>query len=83
MNFCGIGKDIIPYIAEQPTSAKIGLFLPGQHIPIVDNKILFEDQPDYVLLLAWHLTDPIVKDLRSRGLKSKFIVPLPEVRVID
>ncbi len=83
MNFCGIGRDIIPYIAEQSTSAKIGLFLPGQHIPVVDNKILFEEQPDYVLLLAWHLTDPIVKDLKSRGLKSKFIVPLPDVRIID
>ena len=83
MNFCGISRDIIPYIAEQPTSAKIGLYLPGQHIPVVDNKILFEEQPDFVLLLAWHLTDPIVKDLRSRGLKSKFIVPLPEVKVID
>ena len=83
MNFCGIGKDIIPYIAEQPTSAKIGLYLPGQHIPIVNNKILFDDQPDYILLLAWHLADPIIKDLRERGIKSKFIVPLPEVKIID
>lgn len=83
MNFCGIGKDIIPYIAEQPNSAKLGLYMPGQHMPIVDNKILFEEQPDYVLLLAWHLADPIMKDLRSRGLKSKFIVPLPNVKVID
>lgn len=83
MNFCGIGKDIIPYIAEQPTSAKIGLYMPGQHMPIVDNKILFEEQPDYVLLLAWHLAEPIMKDLRARGLKSKFIIPLPNVKVID
>ena len=83
MNFCGIGKDIIPYIAEQPTSAKIGLYMPGQHMPIVDNKILFEEQPDYVLLLAWHLAKPIMKDLRARGLKSKFIIPLPNVKVID
>ena len=83
MNFCGITKDIIPYIAEQPTSAKIGLYLPGQHIPVIENSILFEDQPDYVLLLAWHLKDPIIKNLRERGLKSKFIIPLPEVKVID
>ena len=83
MNFCGIGKDIIPYIAEQPTSAKLGLYMPGQHMPIVDNKILFEEQPDYVLLLAWHLAEPIMKDLRARGLKSKFIIPLPNVKVID
>ncbi len=83
MNFCGITKDLIPYIAEQPTSAKIGLYLPGQHIPVVENSILFQEQPDYVLLLAWHLKDPIIKDLRKRGLKSKFIIPLPDVKVID
>ena len=83
MNFCGIGKDLIPYIAEQPTSAKLGLFLPGKHIPIVNNQILFEEQPDYILLLAWHLATPIIKDLKSRGIKSKFIIPLPSVKVID
>jgi len=83
MNFCGIGKDLIPYIAEQPHSPKLGLHLPGKHIPVVSNEILFKEQPDYVLLLAWHYAEPIMKDLRKRGLKSKFIVPLPTVNIID
>ena len=83
INFCGIGKDILPYIAEQSTSAKLGLHMPGKHMPIIDNKILFEEQPDYVLLLAWHIAEPIIKDLRNRGLKSKFIIPLPEVKIIE
>lgn len=82
LNYCGIGKDLIPYIAEQPTSPKLGLYLPGQHIPIVNNKILVKDQPDYILLLAWHYTKPIIKHLRNMGVKSKFIVPLPKVKII-
>lgn len=82
LNYCGIGKDLIPYIAEQPTSAKLGLYLPGKHIPIVNNKILIKDQPDYILLLAWHYEKPIIKYLRNMGVKSKFIVPLPKVKII-
>ena len=82
LNYCGIGKDLIPYIAEQPTSAKLGLYLPGKHIPIVNNKILVKDQPDYILLLAWHYAKPIIKYLKKMGVKSKFIIPLPKVKIV-
>ena len=83
INYCDIGTDLIPYIAEQPTSFKLNKFLPGKHIPIIKNDILFEKQPDYVLLLAWHLKVPIINYLRSKGLKSKFIIPLPNVEIIN
>jgi SAM-dependent methyltransferase len=83
INFCGIGKDLIPYLAEQPHSPKLGLYLPGKHIPVISNEILFKEQPDYVLLLAWHYAESIMQDLRKRGLKSKFIVPLPTVKIVD
>jgi len=79
LNFFGMTPDLMPYLAEQPTSLKLGKYLPGRHIPIVNNKRLLEDQPDYVVLLAWHYAQPIAEQLRARGLKSKFIIPLPEV----
>ena len=82
INYCDIGTDLIPYIAEQPTSFKLNKFLPGKKIPIIENSILFDEQPDYVLILAWHLSKPITEQLRQRGLKSKFIIPLPEVEII-
>jgi len=83
INYCDIGTDLIPYIAEQPTSFKLNKFLPGKKIPIIDNKILFKEQPDYVLILAWHLSKPIIEQLKEKGLKSKFIIPLPDVQIID
>ena len=83
LNYYGMSKDLMPYLAEQSTSLKLGKYLPGLHIPVVDNKILIDEQPDYVVLLAWHYAKPIAEQLRARGLKSKFITPLPEVRVID
>lgn len=83
LNYYGMTPDLMPYIAEQPTSLKLGCYLPGKHIPVVVNQRLIDDQPDYVVLLAWHYAEPISRQLRERGLKSKFVMPLPEFKVLD
>lgn len=83
LNYYGMTRDLMPYLAEQPTSLKLGMYLPGRHIPVVTNQRLIEEQPDYVVLLAWHYAQPIAEQLRARGLKSKFVTPLPDVRVLD
>jgi hypothetical protein len=58
------------------------MYLPGKHIPVVPNQRLIDEQPDYVVLMAWHYADPIMKQLRARGLKSKFVVPLPTFQIV-
>lgn len=83
LNYCNVDQDVMPYIAEQATSLKVGLFLPGKHIPVVDEKILFEENPDCAVMLSWHYASPIMASLRKKGLKAKFALPLPEVRVIE
>ena len=83
LNYYGMTRDLMPYLAEQPTSLKLGLYLPGKHIPVVNNQRLIDEQPDYVVLLAWHYATPIAEQLRARGLKSKLVVPLPDVKLID
>lgn len=83
LNYCNIDRDLMPYIAEQSTSLKLGLALPGKHIPIIDEKILFDEQPEYAVMLSWHYAEPIIRSLRARGLKSKIIVPLPSVRIVE
>ncbi len=82
LNYCNVDTDLLPYIAEQPDSLKLGLYLPGKHIPIVDEKILLEQNPEYALMLSWHYAEPIVKKLRHKGLNFKVITPLPDVRVL-
>ncbi len=82
LNYVGITKELMPYICEQPASLKLNLYLPGMHIPVMNNQKLIEEQPDYVVLLAWHYTDAIRKELRDRGLKSKLVIPLPEVVIV-
>lgn len=82
LNYFGVDRELLPYITEQPTSLKLNKFLPGKHIPIVNNQRLIDEQPDYVVILAWHLADIIMKRLKERGLKSNFIIPLPDFKIV-
>lgn len=83
MNYYGLDTSLIPYISQLPRTEKIGKYMAGTHNPIISNEILRKDKPDYVLILAWHFADFIVQNWRAKGLKSKFIVPLPEFRIIE
>jgi len=80
LNFYGITPDLMPYIGELPTSLKLGLYLPGKHIPIVKNHRIVEEQPDYLVLLSWHYMEPIVQRVRTEGVKSTLVTALPNSR---
>jgi len=83
INFYGITPDLVPYLGELPTSLKLGQFVPGKHLPIVENRRLLEEQPDYLLLFSWHYGDFIAKRLRNEGLRGRMVVPLPKFKVLD
>jgi SAM-dependent methyltransferase len=83
LNYYGITKDKMPYIAELPTSLKLGMYTPGGHIPIKSDDDLLRDQPEFVVSLSWHYHDYIRDSLKAKGLRSKWIKPLPEFKVID
>jgi len=82
LNFYGVTPDLMPYIGELATSLKLGLYVPGKHIPVVNNRRIIEDQPKYLVLLAWHYTDFIVKRLRSEGVKSTLLTALPDFTIL-
>ena len=85
LNYYGIGRqglDCLEFVADRST-AKQGRFTPGSHLPIVSAQSLTERQPDYALLLTWNFAEEILRQqqaFRDRG--GKFIIPLPEVRVV-
>lgn len=81
INFIGLDENIIDCIYEIKGSKKIGYYLPGTKIPIIDEKKLYLDQPDYVLIFSWHIAKEITKNLKKRGYKGKFILPLPSPKI--
>jgi 23S rRNA U2552 (ribose-2'-O)-methylase RlmE/FtsJ len=81
LNYCNIDSNQIEYIAEQPTSLKLNKYIPGTGIKIVDEKVLLKETPDYLLLLAWHISGGIIKKW-SKKIKTKFIIPLPKLKII-
>jgi hypothetical protein len=83
MNYYGLDKSLLPYIAQLPGTEKVGKYMAGTHNPIVSNEVLLKDKPDFVLILAWHYADYIIKNWRAKGLKSKFIVPLPNFQIVE
>ncbi len=81
LNYYGLDKNLVPYVAQLPKTEKVGKFIPGTHTPIVSNEIIALEQPDYILILAWHYSDYIIKKWREKGVKSKFIIPLPKFKI--
>jgi hypothetical protein len=82
INYLGLDNAMIDYICEVKGSLKINKYMPGTNIEVVDEKYLYNDQPDYALLFSWHISNDIISNLRKKGFKGKFIIPLPNPRII-
>lgn len=82
IHYCRIDEAALDYIAEVPGSPKIGNYVPGTMIPVEDEARLYREQPDYALLLSWHLADELVWKIKEKGFNGKFIIPLPVPRVM-
>jgi SAM-dependent methyltransferase len=82
LSFLGIGPDRLEYIVDR-SPLKQGRYTPDSHVPIVGPERLLQDQPEYVLLLAWNFVDEILEqqaEYRRRG--GKFIIPVPRVDIV-
>jgi hypothetical protein len=81
INYVGLDDGTMDCVLEIKGSYKIGKYIPGTMIPVVDEARLFDDQPEYAMLLSWHIADELIPKLAARGFKGKFIIPLPEPRI--
>jgi hypothetical protein len=83
LQYCGLDHRLIGK-AVDANSEKWGRKTVGTQIPIVSKDEGRKDRPDYFLILPHHFLDEIIREektyLDSGG---KFIVPLPEFRVIS
>lgn len=82
LNYYGIGPDLLDFLADR-NPLKQGRWSPGMHIPVVSPERIREAKPDYLLILAWNFADEIMgqqEEFRAAG--GKFIIPIPEPRIV-
>lgn len=83
VNYCGVGTDLIDYVVDK-SPYKQNRFLPGVRIPIHAPEKIFETTPDYVLILPWNIRHEVKEQMAAiREWGGKFVVPIPEVTVLD
>ncbi len=82
LNYCGIKYDYIDFVVDA-NPYKQNKFLPGSHVPVVDESHLMESKPDYILILPWNLQDEITRQLEYvREWDAKFVIPIPYLQII-
>jgi SAM-dependent methyltransferase len=83
LNYAGIKPDLVSCVFDAADS-KQGKYLPGSHIPILSPSLLREQKPDIVLILPWNIAEEVVSEneyVREWG--GKFVISIPEIKVID
>jgi 2-polyprenyl-3-methyl-5-hydroxy-6-metoxy-1,4-benzoquinol methylase len=82
LNYCGIRTDFLEFTVDR-NPYKQGRFLPGTHIPIFAPELIEKNRPDYILILPWNLLSEVTAQLAyARKWGAKFIVPIPQARVL-
>lgn len=83
LNYHNFHEQRIPYVVDS-TPAKH-----GKRIPVTSNLIISEEEaitnmPDYYLLTIWNYQDEIIDKVRRAGnLYSGFIIPHPQLSIIE
>jgi len=83
LQYYGLDSELITAAAER-SPEKWGKYTIGSGIPIVSEDEARKAQPDYFLVLPWAFFNEFYKresDWLSKG--GKFIVPLPEFRIVS
>jgi SAM-dependent methyltransferase len=83
INYVGLDDGILECVVEVSDSYKLNKYMPGTLIPVVDEQRLFDEQPEYAMFLSWHIGDELAPKLKQRGFQGRFIVPLPEPRILS
>ncbi len=83
INYTGLDETLVDCVLELSNSHKLNKFVPGTRVPVLDEALLYREQPDFAILYSWHIADELIPNLKKRGYKGKFIVPLPSPRIVD
>ena len=82
LNYCGIKQDLIGFVVDK-SPYKQGKFLPGSHIPIINEKEIKKFKPDYIVILPWNIKDEIMEQLDYiEEWGCRFVIPIPKMKIL-
>ncbi len=81
LQMCKLNNKIISGVYDV-NPFKFGKYTPGTKILIKNEKEIYKDKPDYLLLLIWHFKNTLkIKLKKFKRTKSKFIWPFPKLKI--
>lgn len=82
LNYFKIGSDLIDFVVDR-SPVKKGKFTPGTQLEIHAPSQLLNKQVTHAVLLAWNFADEIMAQQHEYVANGgKFILPLPEVKIV-
>ncbi len=82
LNYFGINKNYLDFIVDK-SEAKQGLYTPGTHLLVYPPERIYEEKPDYLLILCWNVADEVMEQLKNyHNAGGKFIIPIPEIKIL-
>ena len=82
LNYCGVKHDLIDFVVDI-SPYKQGKYLPGAHIPVVNEDELRNQKPEYILILPWNIKNEIMEQLAYvKEWDAKFVIAIPELKII-
>ena len=82
VTYVGLDDGAIDCVVEVEGSHKLNKYMPGTRIPVLAEEKLYREQPEYALLLSWHIASELAENLRRRGYGGRFIAPLPKPTIL-
>ena len=81
LNYAGIRPDLLSCVVDR-NPAKQNKYLPGSRIPIVDESMISQQKPDYVLIMPWNLRQEVTEQLKYiRDWGGKFVTAVPSIEI--
>ena len=81
LNYAGIRPDLISFVVDRNPS-KLNKFMPGSRIPIVNELLLKQAKPDYVVILPWNLKKELMLQLEYvKTWGGNFVTAVPSMRI--
>lgn len=83
LTYCGVDGRLLPFTVDRNIH-KQGHFLPSSHLPIHAPEAIFENKPDYLLILPWNWKEEIISQMAGiRDWGGRFVVPIPCLEILD